>query len=172
MGGATTVELAAAASEAGALGFLASAYLTPEQIQEESRRLKTRTERPFGNNLFVPQPIPGAPVNPAAALGQLAFFHSEVDLPEPTLPKFTSEHFDEKLAAVLEGGAPVFSFTFGVLPAEAMRVLQDRRIYVYGTATTVDEGWNWNAREWMPSLRRAVRRARIAEHSEGPLKPR
>ena len=36
MGGATTVELAAAACEAGALGFLASAYLAPETIREES----------------------------------------------------------------------------------------------------------------------------------------
>ena len=47
--------------------------------------------------------------------------------------------FDEQLAAVLESGASVFSFTFGLLPAAAMDALRARRIFVMGSATTVAE---------------------------------
>ena len=139
MGGATTVELAAAACEAGALGFLASAYLTPEQIREESRQLKARTSRPFGNNLFIPQPSPTVRGNPRVALDHMAGFHAELGLPAPTLPAFLGEEFEEKLAAVLDGGAAVFSFTFGVPASAVMEVLKARGTYVMGTATTVDE---------------------------------
>jgi nitronate monooxygenase len=139
MGGATTVDLAVAACEAGALGFLASAYLTPEQIREESRQLKARTNRAFGNNLFVSQPPPAEPSNAGVALDRLTAFHAELGLPPPSLPTFTGDQFDEKLAAVLDGGAPVFSFTFGIPSPAAMQVLKARVRFVMGTATTVDE---------------------------------
>src|SRR5580692_6437155 len=120
MGGATTVDLAVAVSEAGALGFLASAYLTPDQIREESRQLKARTSRPFGNNLFASVP-PQEPVNPQAALDHIARFNAGLELPPPELPAISSDRFEEKLAAVLDGGAPVFSFTFGIPSIAAMQ---------------------------------------------------
>ena len=139
MGGATTVDLAVAACEAGALGFLASAYLTPEQIREESRHLKARTSRAFGNNLFISQPPPAEPAKASVALDHLTSFHTELGLPPPSLPTFTGERFDEKLAAVLDGGAPVFSFTFGIPSPAAMQTLKARDRYIMGTATTVHE---------------------------------
>lgn len=157
MGGATTVDLAVAACEAGALGFLASAYLTPEQIRGESRELKNRTSRPFGNNLFISPPPPGERVDAAGALGHLAAFHSELGLAPPALPVFTAEGFDEKLAAVLDGGAAVFSFTFGIPSGAAMQALKDRGVFVMGTATTVDEAI---------ALERAGADAVIAQGSE------
>jgi nitronate monooxygenase len=138
MGGATTVDLAVAVSEAGALGFLASAYLTPDQIREESRQLKARTSRPFGNNLFASVP-PQEPVNPQAALDHIARFNAGLELPPPELPAITSDRFEEKLAAVLDGGAPVFSFTFGIPSIAAMQAIKARGVYVMGTATTVEE---------------------------------
>src|SRR5579864_7581301 len=139
MGGATTVDLAAAACEAGALGFLASAYLTPEQIREESRQLKARTSRSFGNNLFITQPPPVVSANVVAALDHLARFHAELGLPEPVFSPFKGDRFEEKLTAVLDGGATVFSFTFGILPSAAIAMLRARGVYIMGTATTVDE---------------------------------
>jgi nitronate monooxygenase len=138
MGGATTVDLAVAGSEAGALGFLASAYLTPDQIREESRQLKARTSRPFGNNLFASVP-PQEPVNPQPALDHIARFNAGLELPPPELPAITSDRFEEKLAAVLDGGAPVFSFTFGIPSIAAMQAIKARGVYVMGTATTVEE---------------------------------
>jgi nitronate monooxygenase len=133
------VDLAVAASEAGALGFLAGAYLAPDQIRDESRQLKARTSRPFGNNLFVSQPPPEVPANPQGALNHLAAFHAELGLPPPTIPTSPPDRFDEQLAAVLDGGAPVFSFTFGIPSPAAMQDIQARGVYIIGTATTVDE---------------------------------
>ncbi len=53
-GGATTVEMVAAVSEGGALGFIGAAYLSPKQIVKACRDVRLRTGKPFGINLFVP----------------------------------------------------------------------------------------------------------------------
>ncbi|MDB5453317.1 MAG: nitronate monooxygenase, partial [Caulobacteraceae bacterium] len=59
-GGADSVALAAAVSQAGGLGFLGCAYLTPEAILTAARAIRERTDRPFGLNLFAPWEDPGA----------------------------------------------------------------------------------------------------------------
>ncbi len=43
-----TAELVAAVSNAGALGSIGPAYLTPEQIIERGRAVRAATSRPFG----------------------------------------------------------------------------------------------------------------------------
>ena len=139
MGGATTVELAAAACEAGALGFLASAYLNAEKIREESRAMQARTSRLFGNNLFAPRPPVEKPANPQGALDQVGAFHDELGLPPPTFPDLGPDPFDDQLAAVLDGGAQVFSFTFGIPSREAIEAIKARGVFLMGTATRVDE---------------------------------
>src|SRR5262249_23023050 len=45
----------------------------------------------------------------------------------------------EQLAAALDSGAAVFSFTFGLLPTSAMAAIKDRGMFLMGTATTVEE---------------------------------
>ncbi len=138
-GGATTVDLVAAVCEAGALGSLGAAYLAPAQIIEMSREVRARTSRPFGINLFAPLPAPDEPTEPGPALERLAPFHAELALPSPTLPVLTADTFSEQLAAALESGASVFSFTFGILPAPAIEAIKARGMFLIGTATTVEE---------------------------------
>jgi nitronate monooxygenase len=138
-GGATTPDLVAAVCEAGALGFIGAAYLQPSQIREASQAVRARTTRPFGINLFTPLPEPEPPADVRPALARLAPFHAELGLPEPTLAVPTTYNFDEQLAAALGSGASVFSFTFGVLPAGAMRAIRARGTFLIGTATTVEE---------------------------------
>jgi Nitronate monooxygenase len=53
-GGPSTPDLAAAVSNAGGLGFLASGYLSAAELADRRRRLDELTGRPFGVNLFVP----------------------------------------------------------------------------------------------------------------------
>src|SRR5947209_20504688 len=53
-GGPSTPELAIAVCEAGGLGFIAAGYRTPEGLREDIRELRSRTDRPFGVNLFAP----------------------------------------------------------------------------------------------------------------------
>src|SRR5690242_17445931 len=54
-GGGDTPDLVAAVSNAGALGFIGAAYLTPEQIASTAAAVRAKTSRPFGINLFAPQ---------------------------------------------------------------------------------------------------------------------
>src|SRR3954470_19048687 len=58
-GGSSTPALAAAVSEAGGLGFLATGYKTPAAARAELEELRRRTAQPFGVNLFVPSPAGG-----------------------------------------------------------------------------------------------------------------
>lgn len=138
-GGGDTPDLIAAVVEAGALGFIGAAYLTPPQIGEVSRKVRALTARPFGINLFAPLPPPEAPRNPRLALERVAPFYAELNLPLPEIPTPTAGAFDDQFAAALESGASVFSFTFGIPPARALEAVKARGMFLIGTATTVDE---------------------------------
>jgi nitronate monooxygenase len=137
-GGGDTPALVAAVCEAGALGYIGAAYLTPAQIAEAARAVRARTSRPFGINLFVPARPPAAS-DPGPALRRLAPMHAELGLAPPAVPASAAESFDAQLTAALDSGASVFSFTFGLLPASAMEAVKKRGLTVIGTATTVDE---------------------------------
>ena len=138
-GGGDTPELVAAVVEAGALGFIGAAYLTPAQIVEAARAVGARTKRPFGINLFAPLPAPEAPPDLRPALERVAPFYTELGLAPPEVPASPRGAFDEQFAAALASGASAFSFTFGMLPAGAREAVKARRMFLIGTATTVDE---------------------------------
>src|SRR5215472_2128658 len=53
-GGGDTAELVAAVSNAGGLGCIGAAYLTPEQIIERGTAVRAKTSQAFGINLFAP----------------------------------------------------------------------------------------------------------------------
>lgn len=137
-GGGDTPELVAAVAEADAFGFIGAAYLTPAQIAESSRAVRDRTRRPFGINLFAPAPAP-MPQGSARAVERLRPYYIELGLPEPEAPAPTAGNFEAQLAAALESGAAAFSFTFGLLPQEAVRAIKARGMFLVGTATTVEE---------------------------------
>jgi nitronate monooxygenase len=141
-GGGDTPELVAAVCEAGAIGFIGAAYLTPQQIAAAARTVKARTARPFGINLFAPVPAPDVPQDMGPALQRLAPFYAELGLPPPLAPAFADiqDGFEQQLAAALESGASAFSFTFGMLPPTAIDAIKGRGMFVMGTATTVEEG--------------------------------
>jgi nitronate monooxygenase len=138
-GGGDTPELAAAVSNSGGLGFIGAAYLAPEQIVTASKEVCARTSRPWGINLFAPTAVPDLPKNADAALQRIAPYFRELELPAPSIPAVPKWAFDEQLAACLESGASVFSFTFGVIPLSGIARLKARTIFVMGTATTVNE---------------------------------
>jgi nitronate monooxygenase len=138
-GGGDTPDLVAAVAEAGGLGFIGAAYSTPSQILEAARAVQARTSRPFGINLFAPAPSPAMPEDPGPALERVARFYLELGLPVPTPPAPGGIAFDEQLAAALDSGAAVFSFTLGLLPSDAIAAIKSRGMFLIGTATTVDE---------------------------------
>lgn len=139
-GGVSTPQLAAAVSEAGGLGSLGAAYLTPGQIGEAGAAVRARTGRPFGVNLFVPGAVPDLTAEAvAAACAELAPLHAELGLPPPALLARVREDFGAQLQAALEVRPAVFSFAFGRLGEAELAALQRGGTLVIGTATSVPE---------------------------------
>src|SRR5581483_5886026 len=139
-GGPSTPALVAAVSEAGGLGSLAGGYLGPDRLRADIAAVRQLTSRPFAVNLFVPTPSEPAPEEIEAALAALEPFRLELGLPaRPTATGPWAEDFDAQLAVVVEERVPVTSFTFGLLPAAAVRALHDAGSLLVGTATTVEE---------------------------------
>jgi nitronate monooxygenase len=139
-GGPSTPELVAAVSNAGGLGSLGAAYLTPDKISETIRRIKELTSKPFNVNLFAGAHEPRGHVDPAPMLALLAEIHEALELPPPVQPQLPPDPFAAQLEAVLDSAPPIFSFTFGIPNADAMARLRGRGIATLGTATTVAEG--------------------------------
>ena len=137
-GGPSTPELVAAVANAGGLGSLAAAYLSPAQITSAITRIRDLTDRPFAVNLFT---LDAAPLDrdPGPMLALLRGYHSELALPPPSLPERPAERFDEQAAAVLAARVPVFSFTFGIPAPAWLSAFRAAGTQVVGTATTVEE---------------------------------
>lgn len=138
-GGLTPPELVAAVAEAGGLGSLGAAYVSPEDIVQQARAVRARTSRPYAINLFAPVPAV-APEDPGRALAVLERFHAALGLPPPQVPAVVMPDFAKQVEAVLEAAPTVFSFTFGIPPAPVLEALRSRGILIVGTATNVREG--------------------------------
>jgi nitronate monooxygenase len=138
-GSITTPELVAAVSNSGGLGSLAGGYLSAREIEQAIRKTRTLTGRAFAVNLFAPgsrEPLAG---DVGAQLRLLGPIHDRLGLDPPAMPDRVPGLFDEQLEAVLAAKIPVVSFTFGLLPEEAMNRLHGQGGFVIGTATTVAE---------------------------------
>ena len=138
-GGGDTPALVAAVSEAGGFGSIGAAYLTPEQIAAECAAVRAKTRRPFGINLFAPQPPLPLDVEASSAVSRVTPFFAQLGLPAPMAPSPPVSGFDAQLAAAIDGGASLFSFTLGMLPAAAFAAIKAKGLVLAGTATTVDE---------------------------------
>src|SRR5579864_5488169 len=113
-GGPSTPKLAAAVSNAGGLGFLAGAYLTPAEITEAVRHFRALSDRPLGINLFAGGWQTDPPKDPESMLSLLGEIHYDLGLAPPELPAPAADPFPAQFEAVLEARPAVFSFTFGI----------------------------------------------------------
>lgn len=138
-GGPSTPVLVAAVSNAGGLGTLAAAYLTPEQIEADVRRIRQLTTRPFGINLFSAGYEKKEHGDPSLMLQILAEAHERLGIAPPILPEHPMNPFPDQFQAVIEAHPRVFSFTFGTLDRVAASELRAIGTIVLGTATTVRE---------------------------------
>jgi enoyl-[acyl-carrier protein] reductase II len=59
MGGVALGELAGAVSEAGGLGVIGAAMMTPEQLREQIQKVRSLTDKPFGVDLLLAEGAPG-----------------------------------------------------------------------------------------------------------------
>jgi nitronate monooxygenase len=137
-GGPSTPALVAAVCETGAFGFLASGYLTPAQLQEQLRQLRSRTRRPFGVNLFTPAAHASDRAVYAPYAEEIGRWADERGLPVGE-PAFDDDGFAEKLELLARDPAAVVSFTFGMPGRETIGRLHAAGSEVWVTVTTPAE---------------------------------
>ncbi|WP_053852309.1 nitronate monooxygenase [Streptomyces sp. NRRL B-24085] len=138
-GGVSVPRLAAAVSEAGGLGFLAAGYKTADGMYQEIKQLRGLTGRPFGVNLFMPQPDHADPAAVEVYAHQLAgeatWYDTELGDPDSG----RDDGYDAKLAVLLDNPVPVVSFHFGVPSSDALESLRRAGTFTLVTATTPEE---------------------------------
>lgn len=144
-GGATTPELVAAVSNAGALGSFAAATLSPQAMREGVARVRQLADRPFNVNLFVLDDPTPSDAEVARAQARLDPLRAELGLPPGGRPARFCEDNRAQLETLIELAPPVVSFTFGLLDAAAVARLHAAGSRVIGTATTVAEARAWEA---------------------------
>lgn len=138
-GGGDTPDMIAASGEIGALGTMGAAYLRPDQITQSANAIKEKSNRGFGINLFAPVESPPLPAKAKRAVDHIAPYYFELGLPKPELPDNSGFNLDEQVKAMLESGASLFSFTFGIMPPDIISAAKEKGMLVMGTATTIAE---------------------------------
>ena len=144
-GGPSTPELAAAATNAGGLGFIAAGLLPPDAFAERIIAAQKLTSGPLGVNLFVPQPSAGTPATFKAYAAALAAEaeHYGVRLGEP---RYDDDDWAAKLDGVHDLRPEAVSFTFGLPTMGGCSRLQNAGITTVATVTTVLEAEMASAR--------------------------
>lgn len=142
MAGVSTPALAAAVSQAGALGAIGVGAAGPARAREMICQIRGQTTAPFNVNLFVH----GAPrIDPARDLAWLAWFRPlfasfGATPPAGLAPIYRSFNDDpDMLAMLVHMRPPVVSFHFGLPSPPAIAALKAAGITLLATATSVDE---------------------------------
>ncbi|MGH8869027.1 MAG: NAD(P)H-dependent flavin oxidoreductase [Actinomycetes bacterium] len=144
-GGPSTPALVAAVSDAGGLGFLAAGYLKPDALRAHIDAVRAQTRAPFGVNVFVPSPSPSAAETADESAAEVAAYAERLRPVADGLgvrlgePRHDDDHWDAKLALLVDTPVPVVSFTFGCPPPEAVRALHVAGTCVLVTVTSPDE---------------------------------
>ncbi len=137
-GGPSTPELAAAVSEAGALGFLAAGYRSAEELERELGRVRALTKTEFGVNLFYPA---REEVDEAALAAYAERLRGEGERfgVEPGEPRWSDDAWEAKLEVVARARPAVVSFTFGCPDREVVETLRSAGSAVWCTVTSASE---------------------------------
>ncbi|RKQ94200.1 NAD(P)H-dependent flavin oxidoreductase [Maricaulis maris] len=142
-GGLSTVELAAAVTDAGGLGSFGAHYLEPDGIEALAARLRAATAGPVALNLWISDHDPGGDPFSSEAFDavwqvyQPFFAEYGLERPEPQ-PRY-HPRFTEQIDAVLEARPRVFSFVFGIPDRAVLEACRQRDIVTLGAATTLAE---------------------------------
>ncbi len=142
MAGVSTPALAAAVTEAGALGSIAVGATDAAGACAMIAEVRARTAGAFNVNLFVHGPASSDPAREAAWLDWLRPRFAEFDAEPPTALRTIYKSFAEDaemLAMLVETAPPVVSFHFGLPGASALAALRERGILLLATATSLDE---------------------------------
>ena len=139
MAGVTSPQLAIAASEAGGLGSIAGAMLSPEALRQELQIVKQGTGRPFNVNFFVHKTPAVDEARDRRWRDRLAPYYRELGVPPETKGPSRAAFDAATCDLVLEFAPRVASFHFGLPDRALMQRLKAAKIVVLSSATTAEE---------------------------------
>lgn len=153
MAGVQNSALAIAVSNAGGLGSLPCAMLSPELLRAEIETIQAQTTKPFNLNFFCHK-IPKVDERAAVEWQSLfADFYREFGIdPREISPGPARQPFNQEMADIVSHYRPaVVSFHFG-LPTEALlEQVRSTGARVLSSATTVEEA-KWLARRGVDAI--------------------
>ncbi len=140
-GGLSSVELAAAVSNAGGLGSFGAQHLDPAGLEETIAALRASTDRAFNVNLWVStHDVPEAEYDGwDEAVARLRPLYDELGVEPPQRPAVSAHTFDELVEVVLATRPPVLSFVYGIPGLDVLEACREAGIVTIGTAITVEE---------------------------------
>ncbi|UPK41571.1 NAD(P)H-dependent flavin oxidoreductase [Paenibacillus pabuli] len=131
--------LVAAVSNAGGLGTLGAAYMTPQELRDAIHEIKKRTNAAFAVNIFA-HVGPDHYTNFDAVNEELNPIRENLGVKKRTQDEIrTSNHFEEQLGILLEEKVPIISTTFGLLSEHHMQKVKSLGIKIMSKVTTVEE---------------------------------
>ncbi len=142
MAGTSTPAMAAAVTNAGALGSIAVGAVDAGGARRMIETLRGLTSGPFNVNVFCHQPATADPDRESAWLARLkpVFERYEAEPPKAIKEIYSSFVVDEAMADLLVETRPaVVSFHFGLPPAQTLDRLKAAGIVLLSTATHLDE---------------------------------
>jgi nitronate monooxygenase len=141
MAGSVGSEMVVAVSEAGGLGSLPCAMLSPEQMRNEFGIIRQRTSRPINLNFFCHQPPQANPAGEGAWKQRLESYYIELGLdPQAPIPAAARAPFDSTMCDLVEEFTPeVVSFHFGLPERALLDRVRATGAKIISSATTVDE---------------------------------
>jgi len=153
MAGSQGTALAIAVSDAGGLGSLPCALLTPDQIRAELETIKAVTSRPFNVNFFCHEAPAFDAARDAAWRSVLGRYYDELGVTPPIGDTGSARlPFDANGAALIEEFRPaVVSFHFGLPHPRLLARVQSAGAKVLSSATTVAEA-QWLERNGVDAI--------------------
>ncbi|MHB9879876.1 NAD(P)H-dependent flavin oxidoreductase [Pacificimonas sp. ICDLI1SI03] len=142
MAGVSTPQLAAAVSNAGALGSIGVGAAGACRAREMIAGVRALCTRPFNVNVFVHQPMQQNVAREQAWLSAMAPLFDSCGAQPPTAlrPIYKSFIEDDEMLAVLIDTAPaIVSFHFGLPDAKRISALKNVGCMLLATATNLDE---------------------------------
>lgn len=141
MAGVQTSALVIAVSNAGGLGSLPCAMLTPELLQTELAAINVGTTRPYNINFFCHVPPVPDPAREARWRAALAPYYSELGIAQDGAPTSSGRApFSNDIADIVEPfKPPIISFHFGLPPSALLMRVKSWGSKVLASATTVEE---------------------------------
>jgi nitronate monooxygenase len=142
MAGVSTPALAAAVSNAGALGSLGLGPVPVETARADIKKTRALTSKPFHVNFFCNAPAAADAAREAAWLAWLAPQFARFGATPPQALREIYKSFlenEDMLAMLIEERPPVLSFHFGIPNPRQLDALRAAGIVLLASATSLDD---------------------------------